>query len=102
MPSLVPSLVARQVISGCSGGAVIAAFVCTRTDAELREALVDPRTVDAADLASRFTRWWETIERSRGEDLAAGPLRATFSCVAHVTTRGEMARRARIASLDNS
>ena len=27
------------VISGCSGGAVIAAFVCTRTDDELRAAL---------------------------------------------------------------
>lgn len=63
-----------NIITGTSGGALVAALVCTRTDVELRQLLVpelaDKITACHDDTLTWIRRWWKTGARFDSIDWA--------------------------------
>ncbi|KAL7268871.1 hypothetical protein RUND412_008485 [Rhizina undulata] len=63
-----------NVITGTSGGALVAALICTRTDEELKKLLVpelaEKITACQDDFTTWLTRWWKTGARFDSIDWA--------------------------------
>ena len=89
-----------RVVTGTSGGAIVAALCCTRTDAELRELLVPELADRITACEERITVWaaraWRTGARF---DTVEWARKASFFTLGSMTFREAFERTGRILNV---
>ncbi|KAA8642391.1 uncharacterized protein ATNIH1004_011335 [Aspergillus tanneri] len=98
--ALLDNGVLPQIVTGTSGGALVAAFVATRTDEELRELLVPALahriTASHEGFPAWFRRWWRTGARFDAVDWARD---GSWFCRGSTTFREAYERTGRILNV---
>ena len=89
-----------EVITGTSGGALVAALLCTRTDAELSSLLVPALTSHITACSEGFTTWFPRWWRSGARfDSIAWARHCSWYCRGSTTFRESYERTGRILNV---